>query len=257
MSYLAFLIALILPPIAVLALTQPYPLAGVPNWRGRYSLPLVCLVAFLYTVAWDNYLVYKGVWGYGPNRVLATIGYVPIEEYVFFILQPLLTGLFLSQLLSRLSEGEKAPSASVRRTGALIYLALTACGVLLLLLRPARGLYMGLILAWAGPVLAATWYVGGPLIWTCRRSFLWATAVPTLYLWTVDRLALALDIWYIADAFSLGLHLFGLPLEEVVFFLATNLLVNQGLFLFLFGDRLPKYLPAWTQHSWPHVEHER
>lgn len=255
MSYLTFLTMFILSPILLLALTHPLPLGGVPNWRSRYSLPLICIIAFLYTIPWDNYLVYRGVWGYGTDRVLGTVGYVPLEEYAFFILQPLLTGLFLTQLLSRTEAHNSGSISSVRRTGVLLYLVLTACGVLLLTFAPSRGLYMGLILVWAGPVLAATWYVGAPLIWTYRRTFLWGTAAPTLYLWVADRLALESGIWYIAEEFSLGLHIFGLPLEEAAFFLMTNLLVNQGLFLFLFGDCLPAPFP--TRPPKPELEHER
>ena len=32
----------------------------------------------------------RGVWGYGENRVLFTLGWVPFEEYLFFVLQTLL-----------------------------------------------------------------------------------------------------------------------------------------------------------------------
>jgi lycopene beta-cyclase len=60
-----------------------------------------------------------------------------------------------------------------------------------------------------------------------------AVAVPTLYLWAADRVALALGIWSIAPEHITGVHLFGLPLEEAVFFLVTNVLVVQGVLLFL------------------------
>ena len=46
-------------------------------------------------------LVFREVWGYPPGRVLATIGYVPVEEYMFFLLQPLLAGATLYWLLGR------------------------------------------------------------------------------------------------------------------------------------------------------------
>jgi len=38
------------------------------------------------------------------GRVVGTIGYVPVEEYLFFLLQPILTGLWLYWLLPRTSE---------------------------------------------------------------------------------------------------------------------------------------------------------
>jgi lycopene beta-cyclase len=58
------------------------------------ALALHAVIAFVYTTPWDNYLVYREVWGYPPGRVLGTIGYVPVEEYAFFVIQTLATGLF-------------------------------------------------------------------------------------------------------------------------------------------------------------------
>jgi lycopene cyclase domain-containing protein len=47
---------------------------------------ILATVAFVWTTPWDNYLVKSGVWGYGNNdRVLYVIGFVPVEEYCFFI----------------------------------------------------------------------------------------------------------------------------------------------------------------------------
>ena len=54
----------------------------------------------------------------------------------------------------------------------------------------------------------------------------------------VDRVAIGLGIWDITNRFSLGADPLGLPVEEAVFFLFTNLLVVQGAMLFLFGDKI-------------------
>ena len=48
-----------------------------------------------------------------------------------------------------------------------------------------------------------------------------------------DRVAIGQGIWDITDATRTGVDLFGLPVEEAVFFLLTNLLVAKGLVLFL------------------------
>lgn len=245
MSYLTFLLIFVVAPIGVLAATQPRPLAGVGGVRSAMAIPLLALIAFTYTTPWDNYLVYREVWWYGPDRVLGTVGYVPYEEYAFFVLQPVLTGLLLYHLLARWPEpaGLAGQPALARRgpawsTGGLAYLTITAVGVVLLLSGWARGLYMGLILAWAGPVLLGLWAYGGRLIWEFRRAFLVGTLIPTAYLWIIDRVAIGLGIWSISERYSLGFDPFGLPIEEATFFLVTNLLVVQGLLLFLHGDRL-------------------
>ena len=69
-------------------------MAGIGVGPALKWLGVVLLLAFAYTTPWDNYLVFREVWGYPPGRVLATIGYVPVEEYAFFLLQPIMTGLF-------------------------------------------------------------------------------------------------------------------------------------------------------------------
>ena len=241
MSYLTFHLLFILPPILGLALTLPRPLAGQGGWRARWGLPLIGLIAFVYTTPWDNFLVYHNVWSYGADRVLGTVGYVPLEEYAFFVLQPLLTGLFFYQLLARhetLSpEGEPVAHPTARVTGTVFFLALSVTGGILLYTGWERGLYAGLILTWAGPVLTVLWAFVGNVAWHLRNVFVLGVLAPTIYLWCADAIALRLGIWHITDATSLGAGLFGLPVEEAAFFLLTNLLVGLGLLLWLFSER--------------------
>src|SRR4029078_4568828 len=62
------------------------------------------LLAVIYTTPWDNYLVATGVWYYNPQLVTGfLIGYVPIEEYTFFVLETILSGLWWWFLASRFS----------------------------------------------------------------------------------------------------------------------------------------------------------
>lgn len=248
MTYGQFLLIFLILPLAGLLLVPPRPLTRRASRRMRYSLPLVALIAFVYTTPWDNYLVYRGVWGYGPERVLGVIGYVPLEEYAFFLLQPFLTGLFLLRLLRKEGEtvGQAEASRRVRWVG-FIGFAITGIAGGLLLAGTLRMLYLGLILAWAAPVLAGMWAYAGDYFWHRRRVFFLAVAFPTVYLWIADRIALGLGIWDISDTYSLGFDPLGLPIEEAVFFLVTNLLVVQGVLLFAFGDvigRMRRATPA-------------
>ena len=239
MSYLTFLTIFLLPPILVLGLTQPRPLAGVGGVRARATLPLICLIAFLYTTPWDNYLVYKGVWDYGADRVLATIGYVPLEEYLFFLLQPVLCGLSLYQVLARWKKPVPAQLAPIARwIGVAIFFVLMGLGCWFLVSGEPHFLYLGLILAWGCPVLLGMWVYAGAFIWHYRWPCFVALIIPTVYLWIADALAIRWGIWNIADRYSLNIDPLGLPVEEATFFLMTNLLVVQGAMLFLFGDRI-------------------
>jgi lycopene beta-cyclase len=232
MSYLGFHAVFILPPLLLLAWWTRGRFDRVSP-RARWSLPAILAIAFVYTTPWDNYLVARGVWGYGPDRVIGTIGYVPIEEYMFFLLQPLLTGLWLYLLLSNRHATRPPPRpAAIRAVGGVAYLAVAIAGVLLL--RSEPGTYMGLILAWAAPVLAGQWAYAGDTIVRHGRAAAIAIAVPTLYLWVADATAIRLGIWHIAERYTLGPTPFGLPIEEATFFLVTNILVVQGLLLFLY-----------------------
>ena len=61
----------------------------------------ISLLAVLYTGPWDNAIIANGVWSYSKGQVLGTvIGRVPLEEYLFYILQVFLAGL-LAILISR------------------------------------------------------------------------------------------------------------------------------------------------------------
>ena len=227
MTYVVFHALLIVPPLVGLAVYGRGRGARRDPRALRY-LGAIAVIAFVYTTPWDNYLVWRGVWGYGEERVLGTIGYVPVEEYLFFVLQPLLTGLWLYLLPE---QPTTSTGTSSRWMGAAVYTTFALCGVALLF-RPG-GEYLGLILAWAAPVLALQWAYAGHVIWAHRRRWLVGFAVPTVYLWGADAIAIGSGVWTIAERFTLGAALGPLPFEEAVFFLVTNLLVVQGLLLFL------------------------
>ena len=231
MTYLEFHLAFILPPILLLLVAQPRPMAGVGARDAWRAIGLVMVIALVYTTPWDNYLVYRDVWWYGADRVIATIGYVPIEEYMFFVLQPVLTGLWLCLVRTKMRVDER-PMPSAWRIGHVsFWLVATAAGVVMLF--GESSLYMGLILAWASPVIAGLAWIGGDRIWRERHAWAVGILVPTVYLWIADRTAIALGIWDISPILSFDVNPLGLPIEEATFFLVTNVLVVQGVLLFL------------------------
>lgn len=236
MSYLDFHLLFLLPPIVLMGATLPRSLNEMGGWRAQWALPLISLIALAYTTPWDNYLVAKEVWWYGSNRVLATIGFVPIEEYAFFVLQPILTGLFLFQFLARRNPSPKSASLVSAWTGFGTFAVLTVVGVSLVIADWTHGLYLGLVLAWASPLLAGMWLYDGETLWSYRSTLVYAVGIPTLYLWIADATALASEIWTISPTFTVGIAPFGLPLEEATFFLVTNLLVVKGILLLLYGS---------------------
>lgn len=108
MSYAQFLAIFLLPPVAVLSLLVWRSGSGA-GVRGRdllWQLPLVGLIAVIYTGPWDASLITQGVWSYPPAQVLGhTVLRVPVEEYGFYVLQVLLTGLVAALLWRRLERG--------------------------------------------------------------------------------------------------------------------------------------------------------
>src|SRR3712207_980037 len=103
MTYFGFLIRFLILPIIILGLltlwdrqrgkTLPTVLRG---WSPAGVLATLIVIAVVYTTPWDNYLAATGVWWYDPQRVTGIIlGWVPLEEYLFFILQPLMIGFWL------------------------------------------------------------------------------------------------------------------------------------------------------------------
>ncbi len=236
LTYLGFHLVFVLPPLVVLVLAAP----TLPSGRRRVALTGlvgITLLALVYTTPWDNFLIERGVWWYGEGTVVARIGAAPVEEYLFFVLQPVLSGLFLYVMgfSSAFEPGDTR--LSPRLVGAVGFLALSVAGAALL--STTAGYYIGAILVWAGPLLALQWGVGGGYLLRQRREWPVAVAIPTLYLWFADRVAIGLGVWTISETFTVGIDILGLPLEEATFFLVTNLLVVQGLVLF-----------EWVMHRW-------
>lgn len=230
LSYLGFHLLFVLPPLAVLLAALP-ALPPARARRARVGVVVMAAAALLYTGPWDDYLVRTGVWWYGDGTVRLRIGAVPLGEYLFVVLQ---TGLAACWLHVYGFDPGSEPGDWRRRPrllGALGFLALAAAGAGLVVAVP-RGYYLGAILAWACPVLALQWGVGGGYLVRTWPRWGVAVAVPTLYLWFADRVAIALGIWTISPAHSTGLSLLGLPVEEAAFFLVTNLLVVFGMTLF-------------------------
>lgn len=98
MTYGQFLLIFLVIPIVTLGLVLRRHL----TLRNLREVGLMALVAFAYATPWDNLIVAQGVWAYDPARVAGIIlGWVPLEEYLFFLLQPVLAGLVVLALLTR------------------------------------------------------------------------------------------------------------------------------------------------------------
>jgi len=249
-TYLQVLLAFVLPPLIVLALFVPRDLWR--RWRPRAArvelapyltvLALV-LVALLYTTPWDNYLVATGVWWYSADRVLGVrIGWVPLEEYCFFVMQTVAVGLWTVLMRRHFPAGRPSGAGAPIRVWTSIVSALVWIGSMAVwLLGWPPGTYLALILAWSLPPILIQAAFGADLLWANRRLILAAVAPPTLYLWLVDFVAIRGGAWMMDPPQTLGIELAGvLPVEEMVFFTMTNILIAFGITLVLCPEGRPR-----------------
>ena len=96
MSYGVFLLIFLGTPIAGLLAA----LRGRVPGSALRALALTGALALLYTAPWDNALIRNHVWSFGRSHVLGVVlGVVPLEEYLFYLLQVTLTGLLTLWLL--------------------------------------------------------------------------------------------------------------------------------------------------------------
>jgi lycopene cyclase domain-containing protein len=257
MTYLGFLAVFLGGPLLALAALTWADARRQPGWFARFgraasaALFVHVLIALAYTTPWDNYLVATGVWWYDPARVLGvTLGWVPLEEYLFFALQPLVAGLLVFALARRLAPGPQTESLTLRVAATAGLAAVWAGSVWILASGWRPGTYLALELAWALPPIGLQLAVGADTLWRRRRGVLAALLGLTLYLSAADTLAIGAGVWTIDPAQSLNLLIGGvLPVEEAVFFLLTNTLLVFGLTLSLAPETWARWvrLRAWAR----------
>ncbi|WP_254768828.1 lycopene cyclase domain-containing protein [Salinilacihabitans rarus] len=240
LTYLDVHLAFVLPPILLLgwlAYRRDRARWGV---RPLSGLVIVIGLALVYTTPLTNHLIPEGVWWYGEGAVVATVWHTPIEEYLFFVLQPILAAFWLFQIPVSVDRPLAIPLAH-RLVG--VAGGVGIAGVGWVLTGDTSTYYLGWLLLWAGPILAIQWGFGLTYLWDARRPVLVAVAAPTGYLWLVDWLAIELGVWIISDAHTVGYAPLGLPVEEALFFLVTNAFVVQGLVMYAWvlgrADELP------------------
>lgn len=218
-----------LPVIAVLALiTWPF----VSRFE-LFKIVFVSSMAFIYTTPWDNYIIFHDAWIYKPENILAVIGYVPVEEYMFFVIQTIMTSLWVL-ICTRWS-----PACLYFNYNKMTYKLIRWIPILILALATIQGyriaipgkdtFYLGCIMWWSCPVIMFLWFGAGNYF--IKKSTLTAIAVvvPTLYLCWVDQIALKNDVWHINEKTSLKIFLAeDLPFEECLFFLITNIIIVLG-----------------------------
>ena len=244
MTYFGFLLRVLFLPILIfLAITlwdnrKGKQINGFRNGRAVWTaIGIHILLAVVYTTPWDNYLVATGVWYYNPDLVTGiVIGYVPIEEYTFFVVETILSGLWWWFLARRLSppKTEFKPNKLLVNISSVLLVVVWAVFTYLFFFGADKWTYLSITLFWALPAILPQLLFGADIIWHYRKLVFWAIMVPGTYLSMMDIVALSDTTWSISKEQTTGILFFGiLPLEEVVFFFITNILITFGMTLLL------------------------
>ncbi len=180
------------------------------------------------------------------------LGWVPIEEYTFFVVQTLLTGLWVLWLGRhvRPAAWPAVKRPRVNRIAAAVTALIWLASVVLLFSGWKPGTYFGLQFGWLLLPIIPQMLLGADVLWHQRRVVIPGVVVPWLYLSAADFLAIGSGTWTIDPAQSTGILLGGvLPIEESAFFLVTNMLIVFGLVLFLGTDNetVKRYVIRNTQ----------
>ncbi|MBX3081311.1 MAG: lycopene cyclase domain-containing protein [Anaerolineae bacterium] len=102
MPYLLFVILFMALPLVLVVVR----LRGSLRTR-HYAALILVLFLSVYIALWSNFMAARGVQYFDGSRVLGlTVGFLPIEHYLFLVLQVALVGASLYLLWRRIYPGD-------------------------------------------------------------------------------------------------------------------------------------------------------
>ena len=240
MTYSRFHLLFNLPLLAVLI---------AASWTAPWSPDellaggLVLLAAMLFTTPWDNLAAKWGIWGFPREKYLARIGYLPVEEYAFFLLQSANVILAVRAVFHLFPEWQTGNEVAVD-TLTLILLGGSIVPWLFVIfqLRWLRHKFgprvnYAVHLCWFLPFLYAQWVIAPFLFIDHAGLMALITGAFGIYYTLADIIAVRGGTWFFDEKQITGVKLGGiLPWEEIAFFFLTSLLVAQSYLLLLPAD---------------------
>lgn len=240
MTYLRFHLIFNLPLLILLAaLTGPVP------WTVEEgaAFGLVLLAVMIFTTPWDNLAAKWGIWGFPREKYSVRLGYLPVEEYAFFLLQSANVMLAVRALFRFFPDWQTGRETEIGKW-TLICLAASVIpwifvAAQLYRLRRKAGpcVNYAIHLAWFLPVIYAQWILAPPLFLGHVGLLALVTAAFGVYYTLADLAAVRAGTWFFDEKQITGVKLGGiLPWEEIAFFFLTSLLVAQSYLLLLPSD---------------------
>lgn len=230
LTYMEVIVYYTLPPTIFLYFLLR-PLTGSFDKFRHIS---ICVLMLIYTAPWINYTMHRHSLKYHKDTVITTVDELPIERYIFFIMQMIFTSLWTS-LCSRWTF-----SALYLKSTNRIQFHLIRYSVITLMVAAMyfgwkhsisgnKTFYLGSMVWWFLLAAIILWRFSGPYIWKRYKEYLASIFLPSIYFCYVDLIAMRNGHWQINKATSLGVFPIcnDLPLEEIAFIFLTNSLVVQ------------------------------
>jgi len=223
MTYLSFLLIFLIPLFLLFSFISLF--RKRVNQHDFTGILILVIIAVLYTTPWDSHIISKGIWFYDNDKIIGTLFRIPFEEYLFMILQTIISGLIFCNFKKKIHVVKFKFSIRYLIPFLLIFL------IGLYILKNESFAYIGYLITWASIPLAIQLFVGSKAIYFSFKNWVLPLLLFTLYLSIIDSIAIGNNIWTINDATSCGIKIFRLPVEEIIFFFLTNLLIFQGMSL--------------------------
>jgi len=240
MTYLRFHLIFNLPVLIVLGATT----GNLPWFPGELAAGGLVLVAvLLFTTPWDNLAAKWGIWGFPRDKYSVRIGYLPVEEYAFFLLQSANVMLAVRALFHFVPNWQTGQGVLVSKLtliclgGSLLPWLLIFFQLRWLRKRGGPCVNYALHLAWFLPVIYGQWVLA-PFLFLAHAGMLaTVTGAFGIYYTLADYVAVRCGTWFFDEKQITGVKLARiLPWEEVAFFFVTSLLVAQSYLLLLPSD---------------------
>jgi lycopene cyclase domain-containing protein len=240
MTYLRFHLIFNLPLLIVLA-----AMTGLVPWTAgeAEALGLVLLAVLVFTTPWDNLAAKWGIWGFPREKYSLRLGYLPVEEYAFFLLQSANVMLTVRALFHFFPDWQLGVETEVSAaTGICLGASVVPWIFIAIQLRWLRRkagprVNYAVHLAWFLPVIYAQWILAPQLFRAHAGLLALVTAAFGIYYTLADLAAVRAGTWFFDEKQITGVKLGGLlPWEEIAFFFLTSLLVAQSYLLLLPGD---------------------
>ncbi len=240
MTYFRFHLLFNLPPLVLLIALN----VATPWTPGEIAaLGWVLLAVMVFTTPWDNLAAKWGIWGFPREKYSLRIGYLPMEEYLFFLLQSCNVMLTVRALLHFFPNWQIGLETEVD-VWTVLCLGVSIIPWLVVawqlkVMRKKSGprLNYALHLVWFLPVIYAQWIMAPPLMMGHAGLLSLVTGIFGIYYSLADLVAVRGGTWFFDEKQITGFKLLRvLPWEEVAFFFLTSLLVAQSYLLLLPSD---------------------